>query len=86
MESASYVHSLSLGVLFFVVAWDGERSLSKGPGSRARYPYGGWGYGEHSLCAVPLADSALYRSGFGWGALPITVSGCLGALPISSKE
>jgi hypothetical protein len=63
----------------------GERSLSKGPGSCARYPCGGWGYGEHSLCAVPLADSALHRSGFGWGALPIIVSGRLGALSISRK-
>jgi hypothetical protein len=85
MGSAPYVHSLSPGVLLFVVAWDGERSLSKGPGSCARYPCGGWGYGEHSLCAVLLADSALRRSGFGWEALPITMSAHLGALLISRK-
>jgi hypothetical protein len=83
MGNAPYVHSRSLGVLFTVVAWDGERSLSKVLGSWARYPCGGWGYGKRSLYSVPLANSALHRSGFRWGALPITMSRQLGTLPIS---
>jgi hypothetical protein len=86
MGSASNVHFLLLGVLFIIVAWNGEHSLSKGPGSWVKYPCGGWGYGERSLCSVPLANSALHRSGFRWGELPITMLGRLGALPISKNE
>jgi hypothetical protein len=33
MGSAPNIHSLSPGVLFILVVWDGERSLSKGTGS-----------------------------------------------------
>jgi hypothetical protein len=38
MGNTPYVHSCLPGVLFTIVAWDGECSLSKGPGSWARYP------------------------------------------------
>jgi hypothetical protein len=62
MGSAPYVHSLSPRVIFIVVAWDGERSLSKGPGNWECYPCAGWGDGEQSLYSVPLAGSALHQS------------------------
>jgi hypothetical protein len=75
MGSVPYIHSLSPGVLFIVVAWGRERSLSKGSGSWERYLCAGWGDGEPSLCSVPLAGSAFHRSGFRWGALPITMMG-----------
>jgi hypothetical protein len=82
MGNAPYVHSRSLGVLFTVVAWDGERSLSKVLGSWARYQSVEMGNGECFQCSFPLAGSALYHSSLEWGALPIQGTGQLGEVPL----
>jgi hypothetical protein len=82
MGSTPYDHSLSSSMLSDVRACDGECSLAEGVGDGERSPCVGRVHGECYLCSFPLAGSALYRSGLGWGVLPIQGTGQLGAVPL----
>jgi hypothetical protein len=82
MGSAPYVQSLSPIVLSIQVASDGKRSLSQCRGDWERSQSVRMGNGECSQCSFSLVGSALYRSGLGWGVLPIQRNGQFGAIPL----